>query len=77
MMIDLREIQRQQGAIADIRRRVNASRKDWIPALDMAIRELERLKSGRSPREREMPRRMGEGMRKPAVKKSDIEIKNG
>ena len=54
MTIDLREIKRQQDAIAGIRRRVNTGRKDWIPALEVAIRELERLKSGRSPREREM-----------------------
>ena len=70
MTVDLREIKRHEDAIAGIRRRVNVGRKDWIPALEMAIRELERLKSGRLPREREMPRRVGAGRRRAVIKKS-------
>jgi hypothetical protein len=70
MTVDFREIKRLQAAIAGIRRRVNAGRKDWIPALEMVIRELERLKSGRFPREREMPRRVGAGKRRAVIKKS-------
>ena len=70
MTIDLRAIKRQQDAIAGIRRRVNAGRKDWIPALEMAIRDLERLKSGQFPREREMPRRVGAGKWQAVIKKT-------
>jgi hypothetical protein len=38
--IDLQEIRRLRAAIAVIRRRVARGRKDWIPPLEMAIREL-------------------------------------
>jgi hypothetical protein len=43
-LVDMREVHRQEAVIRKIKRRINAGRKDWIPALEVALRELERVK---------------------------------
>jgi hypothetical protein len=43
-LVDMREVHRQEAVIRKIKRRINAGRKDWIPALEVAMRELERVK---------------------------------
>jgi hypothetical protein len=50
MLVDLHEVRLQREVVKKIERKVAWGKSEWIPALEAAERELEKLKAGRITR---------------------------